>query len=70
MDATYTTSFICGVVACYFVVSVFAFCLGKKTTLCQVNRILAQRRNKWLRVMARQDTVLGEAVIDTTRPIL
>lgn len=70
MDTTYTTSFICGVIACYLVVSVFAFWLGKNTTLCQVNRILAQRREKWLRVMARQDTVLGEAVIDTTKPIL
>lgn len=70
MDTPYTTSFICGIIACYLVVSVFAFCLGKNTTLCKVNRILAQRREKWLRVMARQDTVLGEAVINTTRPIL
>ena len=47
-----------------------SFVAGQNASLYKVNRILAQRRQKWLRVMARQDTVLGEAVIDTTRPIL
>jgi hypothetical protein len=47
-----------------------SFAAGQNASLYKVNRILAQRRQKWLRVMARQDTVLGEAVIDTTRPIL
>jgi hypothetical protein len=57
-------------VATYVLAIWGSFAAGKNATLFQVNRILAQRRQKWLRVMARQDTVLGEAVIDTTRPIL
>lgn len=46
-----------------------AFGAGQNAALYKANRILAQRREKWLRVMARQDTVLGEAVIDTTKQI-
>ena len=57
-------------VATYVLAIWGSFAAGQNASLYKVNRILAQRRQKWLRVMARQDTVLGEAVIDTTRPIL
>jgi uncharacterized membrane protein len=57
-------------VATYVLAIWGSFAAGKNASLYKANRMLAQRREKWLRVMARQDTVLGEAVIDTTRPIL
>jgi hypothetical protein len=55
---------------CYLTAVFCAFVVGQNSALNKANRILAQRREKWLRVMARRDTVLGEAVIDTTKPIL
>lgn len=57
-------------VSIYLIATICAFFAGQHATLYRVNKVLSDRREKWLRVMARRDTVLGEAVIDTTKPIL